>query len=160
MDNIFLLLHCETNSFWCCFALGCKMTTWMFPHVCFLHTRFLHHSLSLWLPLLFKVTCRLFWSCSTAVILSPLIKITRKGTSSWLYCYLVCFLMVCFILVMEWCLQAILWILHVAWILGSTQTSLRHPLSAIFTNGKLHLFSHTKNVLNHIIIEWKRVASF
>lgn len=90
-----LMLHCESNSFWCCFALGCKMTTSLFPHVCFLHTRFLHHSLYLWLPLLFKVSWRLFWSCSTA-ILSPLIKFTRKGTSLWLYCYLVYFLMVWF----------------------------------------------------------------
>lgn len=95
MDNIVvLMLHCETSG--AVFSLGCKMTTWLFPRVCFLHTRFLHHSLSLWLPLLFKVGCRLFWSCSTAVILSPLIKFTRKGTSSWLYCYLVCFLMVWF----------------------------------------------------------------
>lgn len=95
-DGQYLCTDVALWDFWCCFALGCKLTTWLFPRVCFLHTRFLHHSLSLWLPLLFKVGCRLFWSCSTAVILSPLIKFTRKGTSSWLYCYLVCFLMVWF----------------------------------------------------------------
>lgn len=48
-----------------------------------------------------------------------------------------------FLLETDWCLQAILWILRVAWILRSTQTSLHHPLSAVFTSGKWHLSSQT-----------------
>lgn len=65
-----------------------------------------------------------------------------------------------FPLVTKWCLQAIPRTLLVAWILGSTQTSLQHPLSAVFTNEKWHLSSPVqKKITYHIIAEWKRVSS-
>lgn len=130
--------------------------------LCLLHLYqvFVFHSLSLWLPLVFKVSCRLFWSCSTAVILSPLINYTRKGTSSWLYCYLVYFWWFGFLLVMERCLQAILWMLCVFFrFIVAHRLHFKHPLSAFSTNGKLHLsifMSHAQKLLNHIIAEWKQ----
>lgn len=96
------------------------------------------------LPLLFKVSCRPFWSCIATVVLSPLIKVTRNGRSSWLYCYLVCFLMVWSVVCRQYCEY---------WILGSTQTSLQQPLSAVVINGKWHLSilpSPAQKLPNHI----------